>query len=280
METTLYQPHPALQPYIQTYLYSRVGGGTQRIELDLFPVGHGVLAFILSEEHFLHNPQLNKYYNVRFNFTGQLDKYVHLRASSATMIYIMFRPYGAYQLLGIPQYLLINECTCMSDILNDRINELCRKMEDHTTSPTDVLQLLENWLLQQLEKNKKLNTDRIAYACNEIISSNGSLPVKDLYGLVNMSKSSLEQHFRQQVGLSPKMFSRVIRFNQVNKFLRETATSDWQELVYRYGYFDQSHFIHEFRHFFGYSPSQVHLSYHNLTNHVTSLGAETDRGSI
>lgn len=271
MHTTVYLPHPALQPYIQVYMHSSVGGQRQRMELDLFPVGHGVLTFILDEEHFLHNTQLNKYYNVRFNFTGQLDHYHHLSTSSASMLYVMFKPYGAFQLLGIPQHLLINECTLISDMLSGEINALCRRMEDHVANPVYVLKLLEDWLIQQLQKNEKLQTGRIALACQKIMINNGNLPIKDLCSLANMSKSSLEHHFKQQVGLSPKMFSRVIRFNQVNRFLKETAITDWQDLVYRYGYFDQSHFIHEFKHFFGYTPSQMHLSHQNLSGHVSDM---------
>ncbi|TKC07453.1 helix-turn-helix transcriptional regulator [Pedobacter frigoris] len=273
MHTIVYIPHPVLQPYVQVYMHSSVGGQREReqMELDLFPVGHGVLTFILDEEHFLYNSERNKYYNVRFNFTGQLDRHHHLTTSSASMIYAMFKPFGAFKILGIPQQLLLNECTLISDMLGSQINTLCRRMEDDADDPIYVLKLLEDWLIGQLKKNESLNTDRIAHACHQIMIHNGNLPIMDLYSLSNMSKSSLEHHFKEQVGLSPKMFSRVVRFNQVNKFLKDTATSDWQEIIYRYGYFDQSHFIHEFKHFFGYTPSQIHMSSENLSGHVSGL---------
>ncbi len=273
MQTRLYLPTIALQPYIQGYMYSSVGnsGSKQKLELDLFPVGHGMLAFILDEEHFLFNPDSNRNYNVRFNFTGQLDRYIHLNTSSASIVYAAFKPYGAFRLLGIPQHLLTNECTSINDLLGNFADEVFSKMEAHNHEPLTVIRILETWLLQQLQRNERANTDRIAYVCNEIIAHNGSLAIKKLYDLSCMSKSSLEQHFKEQVGLSPKMFSRVIRFNCVNKFLKDTATKDWQELVERYGYFDQPHFIHEFKHFFGYSPSQIHLSHQNLSDHISTM---------
>ena len=271
MHTTVHIPHPALQPYVQAYMHTNVGEHRKRMDLDLFPVGYGVLTFILDEEHFLHNTQLNKYYNCRFNFTGQLDHYHHLRTSSASMLSVMFKPYGAFRLLGVPQHLLINECTSIADMLGGHINTLCRKMEDHAADPLHVLKLMEDWLIQQLQKNEKFQTGRIVLACDHIIVNNGNLPIKALCNLTNMSRSSLGEHFKQQVGLPPKVFSRVVRFNRINRFLNETASTDWQELIYRYGYFDQSHFIHEFKHFFGYAPSQVHLSHQNLAGHVSNL---------
>ena len=271
MKTIVYIPHLMLQPYIQVYMHSTVGDQYKQMELDLFPVGHGVLTFILDEEHFLYNSGQNKYYNVRFNFTGQLDHHHHLTTSSASMIYVMFKPFGAFKILGIPQQLLLNECSLISDMLGAQINTLCKRMEDSAAKPLNVLKLLEDWFITQLKKNSNLNTNRIEHACQQIMNNSGNLPIKDLYDLANMSKSSLEHHFKEQVGISPKMFSRVVRFNQVNKFLKDTATSDWQEIIYRYGYFDQSHFIHEFKHFFGYTPSQIHLSRENLSGHVSGL---------
>ncbi|MFZ4262137.1 helix-turn-helix domain-containing protein [Sphingobacterium sp. HJSM2_6] len=280
MNTIVYLPHPLLQPYIQVYMHSNVGNQRQEMELDLFPVGYGVLTFILDEDHFLYNSERKKYYNVRFNFTGQLDCHHHLTTSSASMIYVLFKPFGAFKLLGIPQNLLLNECTLISDLLGNHIHALCRKMEDHALHPDTVLTLLEHWLIDQLRINASLNTDKIAHACHEIVKHQGNLPIMNLYSLSNMSKSSLEQHFKEQVGLSPKTFSRVIRFNLVNKYLKDSASSDWQEIIYRYGYFDQAHFIHEFKHFYGYTPSQVHRSLENLSGHVTSLAGSTGRPSV
>ncbi|WP_160366929.1 AraC family transcriptional regulator [Sphingobacteruim zhuxiongii] len=277
MNTVGYIPHLLLKPYIEMYMHSSIGNKSQLMELDLYPVGHGVLTFILDEEHFLYNSKRNKYYNVRFNFTGQLDHHLHLTTSSASMIYVMFKPFGAFKLLAIPQQLLLNECTLISDMLGNQINTLCRKMEDYATNPLYVLKLLEDWLIGQLKKNELLNTDRIAHACQQITLHNGNLAMKELYSLSNMSKSSLEQHFKEQVGLSPKTFSRVVRFNEANKFLINSASSDWQEIIYRYGYFDQAHFIHEFKHFFGYTPSQIHKSLENLSGHVSALGTKNTR---
>ena len=142
MNTVVYVPHPALQPYIQVYMHSGLGAQRQMLELDLFPVGHGVLTFILDEDHFLYNSDRNKYYNVCFNFTGQLDRHHHLTASSASMIDVMFKPSGAFKLLGIPQQLLLNECTLVSDMLGGQINTLCRRIEDYAGRVT-VLSCME-----------------------------------------------------------------------------------------------------------------------------------------
>jgi AraC-like DNA-binding protein len=275
MNSVAVKPHSLLQPYIQTYIYSSVGEFGENMVLDLCPVGHGVLTFILNEEHYLHNVHQNKNYNVRFNFTGQLNKYHLLHTSSASMIYVMFKPYGAFRLLGAAQNQFINECVGICDVMRGDIQDLCKKMEDLAHQPYDIIKLMEEWMLRQWRKNEKLNTDRIALACNQIIKSAGAMSIKNLCNEVSMSKSSLEQYFKDQVGISPKMFSRIIRFNNVHKYLKDSVGKDWQELVYQHGYFDQSHFIHDFKHFFGCTPSQFYLSNQNLATHLADFLPKT-----
>lgn len=276
MQSTSILPCLPLRPFIKAYMISSVGQPGQLLDLDLYPVGHSILVFILNENHFIHNIQKDKYYRVRFTFTGQLKEYNLLHTSYGSMVYVMFQPYGAYRLLGIPQHLLADESTDMGDMLTGDINTLTRRMEDTAKDPFAVVTLLEEWLLKQFQKNGKTNSSRIAYACNKIVASAGSLSVKELCSITHMSKSSLEQRFKEQVGLTTKMFSRVMRFNAVRQELSNCPDTDWQELAYRFGYFDQSHFIHEFKHFFGYTPSKAHLSDKNLASHITTVLADVE----
>lgn len=270
-------PHTALKPFIQTYIFLSVGPSGAPMVLDLCPLGHCVLSFVLDGKHFIHNASLGKDYNIRFNFTGQLSKYHQLHTTAASMVYVVFKPYGVYRLLGIPQHLLADDCTAMSDMLNSSINDLCKQMEDKAEQPHAVITLLEEWLLKQWKKNDRLNIDRIAFACNEVSRYAGTMTIKKICGITNMSKSSLENYFKEQVGLTPKMYSRVIRFNEIHKLISNAPDQDWQEIVYKYGYFDQAHFIREFKHFFGYSPSRIHLGNQNISSHVAEYlsGPET-----
>jgi AraC-like DNA-binding protein len=61
--------------------------------------------------------------------------------------------------------------------------------------------------------------------------------------------------FRNEVGLSPKAFCRIRRFNEVLRHIERLATIDWLDVALSCGYFDQAHFNHDFRAFAGLSPS-------------------------
>jgi AraC-like DNA-binding protein len=64
-----------------------------------------------------------------------------------------------------------------------------------------------------------------------------------------MSKTSLERHFLEKIGLTPKMYSRIIRFNKVYQTLQSGDYDKWQDVVYQYNFYDQAHFIKDFKTF-------------------------------
>lgn len=272
LQFSSYIPHIALQPYVEAigYAHMQTGNGEEQQRIDLFPTGYSVLNFTLCEPCRLVDTGKSKNLD-RFNFAGQMSKHQFLVASKISMVFVLFRPYGAYRLLGIPQNSLKNECPPLSSLLGSQIIELTNRMEDQADNHLAVLQLLQEWLLKQLDQNSNRPTDRISFVCQKIMQHRGALPILELNRLSCMSKRSMEQHFKEQVGLSPKTFSRIIRFNLVYKQIQNMQHGDWMNIVEHFDYFDQSHFIHEFRNFFGYTPSQNHLSTQNISRQVSSI---------
>ena len=271
MESTSFVPHPLLQPYIHAYAYTRLENvGRNLVNIDLYPIGYPILSFVLKEYHVIRVKDTNKEYGLRFNFTGQLDRYVSFQTHSPSLsaVYLVFKPFGAYKLFGIPQRYFVNESIGVMDFLPNA-KEVIAQLEEHTHNPVKIVALLEKWLLQQLVAQYRTNTDRMDHICRQIESQSGNLSIKELCKTNGISKTSLEDHFREKVGLGPKMYSRVIRFNNVNQFIQKNADADWRELVYQFNYFDQAHFIKEFKGFFGYTPSQAHLSGQNLASHLS-----------
>jgi len=72
---------------------------------------------------------------------------------------------------------------------------------------------------------------------------------------LGVSRQHLALQFRQQVGISPKLFARICRFRAVSHGLTSLAgQQDWAQVALQYGYFDQSHLIHDFQEFARSSP--------------------------
>jgi AraC-like DNA-binding protein len=89
-----------------------------------------------------------------------------------------------------------------------------------------------------------------------IIHRSGQVRVDDLAFDAAMSARQLRRLFLEQMGLTPKHFCRVIRFRHSLPRLRTTRRGDWTEVALECGYYDQAHFINDFREFSGYTPGE------------------------
>ena len=96
--------------------------------------------------------------------------------------------------------------------------------------------------------------EKIRQAIQIILSTQGAVKVKDLAGQVLLSERQLQRRFKFQVGLTPKEFIRVRRVRQsiIQILLHE---EDFQEVLLDTGYFDHSHFVHDFSQVVGTTPS-------------------------
>lgn len=114
------------------------------------------------------------------------------------------------------------------------------------------IHILERFFLQRLACARKMDT--ISQSCiQQILYAKEEITLQDLAKQANISKRQLERKFSTYAGLSPKLFSRVIRFQ---KTLKSTTipTKNLTQLAYEKGYYDQSHFIRDFKEFSGLHP--------------------------
>jgi transcriptional regulator GlxA family with amidase domain len=89
-----------------------------------------------------------------------------------------------------------------------------------------------------------------------IVRRSGQIRVDDLAFDAAMSARHLRRLFLEQMGLTPKHFCRVIRFRHSLPRLRSSVRGDWTKVALDCGYYDQAHFINEFREFSGYTPGE------------------------
>jgi methylphosphotriester-DNA--protein-cysteine methyltransferase len=100
---------------------------------------------------------------------------------------------------------------------------------------------------------------------HSIASGNGAKPIRTVAHEVGISERGLERRFKRYVGLTPKTFSRITRFQRVLKALESTANPTTLDAALDLGYFDQSHLINDFRQFSGASPSVFFERSHRMT---------------
>jgi transcriptional regulator GlxA family with amidase domain len=98
------------------------------------------------------------------------------------------------------------------------------------------------------------------------------LGVSQLADKLNIHRRNLERRFETAVGMSPKQLSRIVRLQSTLKLLEQKKYSNLTSLAYESGYYDQAHFIKDFREFTGISPKSFFAN--NLRLSALFIGAE------
>lgn len=255
---SVFVPHPALQSYVQEYKYIGPGVIQEGItSIDIYPVDHTEMSFILDEQYHFREKGTDTLFGHPLCFVGMLNQGRCFDVFPKTFVQVVFKPYGAYKLFGIPQRHFSNQATDIQ-LLFPGVAILIEQLKEASGAAEKVVAILERWLLNRLDTAAKTDVSGIAYACEQIQQSGGLLRVEELCRHLGMSTTTLGDQFREKVGFSPKTFSRIVRFNHINTFISQQIHVNWQELVYSHGFFDQNHFIKEFKHFYGCTPSQWH----------------------
>lgn len=264
MPSTWIYPEWPLNEYISTYILSDYNDGFAGDMTHIYPTGSAVLCFSLDHPIVFKEVSSGQIiFHSRFNFIHQFrqPRIYQVMAFPAKVLHVIFKPYGAYRLLGIPQNMAFDEHgTPLLTMLSDKIAPLLIQVEDAAHNSSLVMKLVNQWLEMQLQKKKKLNVDHVRHACMLIETNRGDISIEQLAKEVWLSKRALEYQFQERVGLSPKLYSRITRFNTLLAGIDRRRGANWQDIIAEYNYFDQAHFIKEFKYFSGNSPA--HLSKH------------------
>jgi AraC-like DNA-binding protein len=115
------------------------------------------------------------------------------------------------------------------------------------------IKIIESFLVRMLRQH--LET-AVGFCVREIVNSCGLKSIQSLSQEVNLSRRQLERSFMATVGLSPKMFARIVRFQRALYRIENYHETSLTGIAYSSGYYDQSHFIKDFKEFSGLNPRQ------------------------
>ena len=104
----------------------------------------------------------------------------------------------------------------------------------------------------------------------EIVKSRGTIDLSKVYADLNISERQAERKFLAGIGLGPKLYARVIRFQAIVQAINQAPRSDLTALALDFGYFDQSHFIREFKSFAGITPRAFVTETHAISDCFTA----------
>jgi len=187
---------------------------------------------------------------------GQTTKHTTLRTEGKfNTIGIYFYPNALKSIFGINAEELTNECVDVNLISQKQGFRLSEQLVNNPDINGQI-EILNAYLFSLVQKNKVPIDNGTQYAITSIITSKGNVPLKELLEKLNVSERSFERKFKETVGISPKMFSRICRFQASLNQLRNNDFDKLSDIAFENDYSDQSHFIRTFKEFTGISPYQ------------------------
>jgi AraC-like DNA-binding protein len=138
------------------------------------------------------------------------------------------------------------------------------------TNPQQMFAAVEQWLLSRLAKPLQRHA-AVEYATQQFLRNPIAQPLTAVLGRIGYSQRHFNQLFSAEVGLTPKRFLRVRRFQSAISSIACCDSVDWAGLALRCGYYDQAHFVHDFRSFSGLTPAAYLGQRTPHLNHVPML---------
>ncbi len=171
-----------------------------------------------------------------------------------SMLGVHFKPGGAFPFLGTLASELTNSHADLADLWGRPALEL-RERLCAVGTPRQRFQIMEEVLTDRLRCYRKRHL-AIAIALDAFGPDGTGASVRDVAREVAMCQRRFSEVFAAQVGLTPKVFCRILRFQRARTLADQIKKPDWAQIALTCGYFDQSHLVNNFQEFSGFTPTQ------------------------
>lgn len=250
---TEYKPCENLRPYVELYWEGSFHTeASERLSMQMIPNGCVELIIHLNDLHCdlknAHGWSQSPDYMILGLFTQPYE--VQFRGM-VKVFAIRFKPEGFYNVFGVPASEFKERYEDMSLVLGNEFIDLSHRIREEK-SIVNIISRVEIHLLKQIQSNN-IELSYINRAA-ELIRQTKSIRIEELSNKVYISQRQLEREFKDKIGISPKQYLRIIRLNEVQRLL-DNNPLDLTSVAYQCGYFDQAHFIRDFKNITGEKPT-------------------------
>ena len=244
-------PHPALKPFVKEfwYLYTQHGNP---MPMSNTPTPEEALYFYPKNPPIPLLPDGTKIHSPDNIIISQSVNRVNMLVPDDYLMYkIIFQTGGFYRLFGIPMTEFSGLIIETFSVLGTPIKELREQISNATTFE-EMVRFSEIYLMK-IVRNFKIEKHPIDLVLNQANLYQFSLD--KLASDACLSNRQFERKFLVRTGVSPKIYQRIVRFNQVIKLKKENPKQSWLNITYSAGYFDQMHLLRDFRQFTDTNPT-------------------------
>ena len=263
MDVRRRSPHPALRSLVRSFEERRSTLGAEGLTWPLTARPHQIIDICLGDPFRLRIDGGSLQMAPETVVVGpQRSRRIHLYMSGEVHIFnILLQPAALNRLVGVDMTSLVNEGIPTRDVLGKRgalLGDAVRSAVDFASRVAAA----ERWFGMMLDSSSA--EDEIDHTSRFLLTMRGRVRIDALVEQSGLSARHFQRRFTFQVGLSPKLYARTIRFDGALTAHRNEPMKSWTRIAHEAGYFDQAHFIRECHALVGIRPSQFIGDWDNI----------------
>lgn len=254
MNYQTFPPHPDLEALVKCYWTLEVPAVSDPSRQRIIPDGCIDMAFILGDDIRRYTSETTFILQPRAMVLGQITEPFFIQPTGYVDTFaIRFYPYGFANFVTTPLKDLANKDTPIGDLFGEASQELEQKIIQ-ANDTRERIETMEDFLLSSL--SSEATVDQIVKTTIDIlILTGGNNPINGILKNNLSKRRQLERNFSKQIGISPKQLGKVIRLQAALKMLLSKKTETLTHIAYESEYYDQAHFIRDFKEFTGTTPT-------------------------
>ncbi|MFD2721300.1 helix-turn-helix domain-containing protein [Hymenobacter monticola] len=252
------QPHPALQPYVKEYLLCDFDfRGLREIPTKLLPArAEQSIIFYPGEAFTKVSPDRNQRRLMPHTLMqGQpLTVWHHHYPRTFSLVKVIFQPGGLFHLLGgAPMAEFTDAAIDAESVFGKEMGEVIQQLMN-TARYAKMLAVVDAYLVQKFGR-LRLRREPIDQLGRWLQAGSPAVSLDYLARQSCLSFRQFERKFRERMGVSPKLFMRIARFNRAYALKEKTPARDWLDIALACGYADYQHMVKDFKQFAGVTPT-------------------------
>lgn len=257
MHPQIFEPSEELAGFVKCYWTLESAKADTPLKNTIVPDGTMKLIFHYGDSYRHHPRNRESFVLPKCFLIGQLTQPYIVEPLGVTGTFVVrFEPDGFLPFSTVPIKEMENTAIPLNQLFGDAGEEIGENILS-AESTFARIEIIEKFLLDRLTNVTTI--DEIVQSTIEtIINVNGQLSVNDLSKQNNINRRQLTRKFSSTIGLSPKQLSKTIRLQAALKILLTTEVTSLTDLAYENEYYDQAHFIKDFKEFTGLTPKEFY----------------------
>ena len=254
MNYQTFQPHSDLESLVKCYWTLEIPAGENSQKQRIIPDGCIEMAFILGDDIKRYTSEDEFILQPRAMVLGQTIEPFYIEPTGYVNSFaVRFYPYGFANFVTTSIKNLANKETPISLLFGEKPAKELEQKVIHAIDTKERIEIIENFLLDKF-KNETTIDSIVKSTIDAILSAKGSTPINAILKENLSKRRQLERKFLNQIGISPKQLGKVIRLQTALKLLLNQQSENLTKIAYESEYYDQAHFIKDFKEFTGTNP--------------------------